>query len=144
MVPYCLNVVKNIVNISIEEGVFPQIRTSANGVPLPKMASPSSYYDLSILYKHVIEFMNTNVILPPIQFGFRSGHIITIALLEVAIIVLLQLSIVQNVLYSHCWINLNFFIWSTLNCYLQNWVISVSAKPQWDIFRVILMAENSE
>lgn len=44
--PYSLNVVKNVFNISIEVGIFSQIWKSASVVPLLKVTSPTSYNDL--------------------------------------------------------------------------------------------------
>lgn len=46
VIPYCINVVKNIFSSSISSGISPSIWKTANIVPIPKKSCPSTFSDL--------------------------------------------------------------------------------------------------
>lgn len=86
----------HIINFSINEGVFPDRMKVAKIIPLHKKGDTSeadNYRPISLLpvfskiqekimYSRLIEFLSTNNILQPEQFGFQRGKSTTLAMYQ--------------------------------------------------------------
>ncbi|XP_047990243.1 uncharacterized protein LOC125229445 [Leguminivora glycinivorella] len=95
--PYTINIITYLINLSIVSSTFPDIWKLAIVNPLPKVSNPSVIKDLrpiSILpcLSKIIEkavcaqlttYLEMNNILPDVQSGFRKGRSTTTALLDV-------------------------------------------------------------
>ncbi|VEN56008.1 unnamed protein product, partial [Callosobruchus maculatus] len=100
MLKLCLPIIipylTHIVNVCLETGYFPSSWKVALINPVPKVKNPKEYSDLrpisllcvlskvleKVAYLQIIEFVNTNGILPASQSGFRKSHSTTTSLLN--------------------------------------------------------------
>ena len=92
---YYLSPLTHVLNLSIQNGFFPDSMKLAKIVPIYKSGDPmaiSNYRPVSILplfskllerlmYNRLISFINKNKILYKYQFGFREGHSTNMALI---------------------------------------------------------------
>lgn len=97
VLPYCIELLVNIINTSFKTGIFPDIWKTAVVIPYPKVSNASEVTDLrplsilptlsKIIEKLVAEqlktFLECYSILPPLQSGFRRKHSTQTALLKV-------------------------------------------------------------
>lgn len=95
--PNTLGIITSIVNRSIITCTFPEPWKTAIVRPLPKNANPLTFQDLRpisilpclskvmerVVYLQVIDYLETNNILPHVQSGFRKGRSTSTALLDV-------------------------------------------------------------
>lgn len=86
--PYIVEIITYIFNLSIEKRVFPTALKSGKVIPIPKAKNPSSLNDyrpislLSVLskplekhmHKHLMQFIEENKLLYNFQSGFRKHH----------------------------------------------------------------------
>ena len=94
IMPYIEGPLSYICNLSLIQGIFPDILKIANVIPLYKKEDPlifSNYRPVSLLcslskvlekimYNRVISFLDENKILFKYQFGFRKSHSTYLAL----------------------------------------------------------------
>jgi hypothetical protein len=88
VMPYCIDVIRNLFNESIRIGEFPEIWKTANVILIPKVTSPTSVSDLrpihifpalsklfeKFLTVQIGNFLDENNILPTIQSSFRGNY----------------------------------------------------------------------
>lgn len=95
--PYIIPYITDIINFGIENNVVPNCWKQAIVIPTPKCDQPSQLKDLRpisilptmskvferVLQKQIVDFINKNSVLPPVQSGFRRGFSCETALLNV-------------------------------------------------------------
>ena len=86
--PYIVEPLTYIYNLSIQQSIFPSLLKDAKVIPLPKskdLNDPSNYRPISILsvlskplerhiHSHLLRYLETNSLLVPSQSGFRPKH----------------------------------------------------------------------
>lgn len=95
-VPHCLGPLVNIINYSLETGIVPHLWKIALVTPIPKKDDPTinDLRPISILpapskilervvNSQLVDYLNSNKILPTCQSGFRKGFSCTTALLKI-------------------------------------------------------------
>ncbi|KAG5867192.1 hypothetical protein JTB14_031961 [Gonioctena quinquepunctata] len=101
MLLYCMPLLNpfftQIINTSLEKGIFPDIWKEApviqfNGVPSPSCSNeidPISNLSVMskmmerLMHRQLVDYLNFNEIFPPNQSGFRVGHLSTSAVTEI-------------------------------------------------------------
>lgn len=95
---FSLNPLTHIINCSFELGIVPDLWKTSISRPIPKVPSPkeiSDYRNINLLcvslklaeraiYEQLVQYLNTNNILPSNQSGFRKNFSTTTALMAVA------------------------------------------------------------
>ena len=80
----------NIVNLSLNKGVFPNILKTSSVIPIPKLCNSNEAINLRPIntllllekvlelsvYNQLINYLNTNNLISNNQSGFRSKHIL--------------------------------------------------------------------
>jgi len=88
---------EDIVNLSLNNSVFPRLWTKALVTPIPKVANPPSPSDLrpinityvtsklteKVVYRQVLQYLTDHNVIDKFQSGFRPAHSTTTALLHV-------------------------------------------------------------
>ena len=96
MVDDVLPVITHIVNLSIQQGVFPTMYKQAKVIPLLKKGDPlepKNYRPVALLcivskvieraiFLQIVEHMNTQGLFHPNHHGFRAGHSTTTAMIQ--------------------------------------------------------------
>ncbi|CAG4964365.1 unnamed protein product [Colias eurytheme] len=95
--PSTLKIITHIINTSISSNAFPTLWRNALVQPIPKKDHPDTYKDLrpisilpcmskileKIVHRQVVEYLETNRILPDLQSGFRRQRGTATALTDV-------------------------------------------------------------
>lgn len=97
VLPYCVDVIRNLINFSLKFGVFPNDWKTALILPIPKISTPIEFKDLrpinilpclsklleKIVNTQLKEYLEMNNIIPSVQSGFRKQYGTATALLKV-------------------------------------------------------------
>lgn len=95
--PNTTDVIKDLINMSINSSVFPDVWKTAIVRPLPKVSHPAEMKDLrpisnlpclskimeKVVCGQLVEYLESNNILPETQSGFRKGRGTVTAMLDV-------------------------------------------------------------
>lgn len=98
VLPFCLNIVTHILNVSLQEDHFPDLWKNSLVTPLPKVSVATELSELRpvsvlptmskvlelIVHSQLSEHIRKFNILPPIQSGFRQKHSTTTALMKIS------------------------------------------------------------